>query len=314
MTTRPPWPRSASRRPKAWQATKVPRTLTSQSRSRSASEYSSAGPSRLTPGGGDQDAERPPRVGRGDRRLERLRVGDVGDDRGCLGARRLELGDRRLQLVLRAGEQGHRGARLGQRRGGGAAEAAAAAGDEGVAAGERRRLGRRAHRTESAPASFSTRTSQLRAWPSKPSTRHWRAQISPIRTHAGRVAHLLVGDRLEELADPEAAGVAGGAGGRQDVVGADRLVAVGDGGPLAEEERAVVAHPLQVPARVLGQHLDVLGGELVGVRDRLLGRVDDEDLAVVAPGRARDLGGRQVVVELALDLGQRPPRRARPRW
>src|ERR1700755_2281124 len=48
---------------------------------------------------------------------------------------------------------------------------------------------------------------------------------------------LLEGDRLEGLADPEPAAVAGGAGGRQHVVGADRLVAVRHGRSLPEEER-----------------------------------------------------------------------------
>ena len=54
------------------------------------------------------------------------------------------------------------------------------------------------------------------------------------RRHRGRDAarallgQPLVGAGLEELADPEPAGVARGAQGREDVVGADRLVAVGD--------------------------------------------------------------------------------------
>ena len=139
----------------------------------------------------------------------------------------------------------------------------------------------------------STRTSQLRAWPSKFSIRHWRAQISPIIALAALVA-LLEGHGLEELPDPEPAGVARRAAGREDVVRADRLVAVGDRRRLAEEERAVVPHPLEVPARVGGLDLDVLEGVRVGGGERLVVGVDDDDLAVVLPRPRRDLGGRQV--------------------
>src|SRR5215204_4752803 len=52
--------------------------------------------------------------------------------------------------------------------------------------------------------------------------------------------HFLVGAGLEELADPQAAGVTGGTLGRQRVVGADHLVAVGDVGFRADEQRAVI--------------------------------------------------------------------------
>src|ERR1700732_4594889 len=51
---------------------------------------------------------------------------------------------------------------------------------------------------------------------------------------------LLVGAGLEELADPEAAGVARGALGRQGVVGADHLVPVRDVSLWAEKEGAVI--------------------------------------------------------------------------
>ena len=51
---------------------------------------------------------------------------------------------------------------------------------------------------------------------------------------------LLVGAGLQELADPEAAGVTRRAPGRQRVVGADHFVAVGNVGLGAEKEGAVV--------------------------------------------------------------------------
>ena len=121
---------------------------------------------------------------------------------------------------------------------------------------------------------------------------------------ARRLVALLEGHGLEELPDPEPAGVARRAAGREDVVRADRLVAVGDGRRLAEEERAVVAHPLEVPARVGGLDLDVLERVRVGERERLVVRVDDDDLAVVLPRPRRDVGGR-AGLELHVDLAQR---------
>src|SRR6185437_1446323 len=73
----------------------------------------------------------------------------------------------------------------------------------------------------------------------------------------------LIGARLKELADPEAAGIAGGALGRERVVGADHLVAVRDVGALAEKECAVIAQAAEIAARVAGQHFDMLGGDAV---------------------------------------------------
>src|SRR5262249_2879809 len=54
--------------------------------------------------------------------------------------------------------------------------------------------------------------------------------------------HLLIGAGLEELADPQAAGIARRLPGRQRVVGADHLVAIGDVGARPQEQRAVVLH------------------------------------------------------------------------
>ena len=73
----------------------------------------------------------------------------------------------------------------------------------------------------------------------------------------------LVGERLEELGDRQAAGVARRPGGGQGVVGADRLVGEGDRGAAAQEDRAVVAQPFQVPVVVSGVDLEVFGGDLV---------------------------------------------------
>src|SRR6516225_9296051 len=60
----------------------------------------------------------------------------------------------------------------------------------------------------------------------------------------------LVAVRLDELADPQPARVAPRAHGRQRMVRADYLVAIGDVGAMAEEERAVVRHALQEPVGV----------------------------------------------------------------
>src|SRR5688572_15846287 len=89
-----------------------------------------------------------------------------------------------------------------------------------------------------------------------------RAVLADLHRGFGR--DLLVGAGLQELADPEAAGVARGAEGGEGVVGADHLVAVGHVGLGPEEERAVVAHVLEEVARLPAQDLDVLGGNAVG--------------------------------------------------
>src|SRR6185295_19169199 len=91
-----------------------------------------------------------------------------------------------------------------------------------------------------------------------------RAVLAHFHARLGR--DLLVGAGLQELADPEAAGVARGAQGRERVVGADDLVAVGDVGFRPEEERAVVPHPVQKISRVFAEDLDVLGRNAIGFR------------------------------------------------
>src|SRR5712672_2556911 len=73
--------------------------------------------------------------------------------------------------------------------------------------------------------------------------------------------HFLMGARLEEFADPEAAGVAGRALGRQRVVRADDLVTVRYVGFGAEKQRTVILQPLQIAPRLAAQHFDMLGGD-----------------------------------------------------
>src|SRR3546814_8317499 len=75
-------------------------------------------------------------------------------------------------------------------------------------------------------------------------------------------------DGLDELVHRKSAGVAPGALGRQDVIGAGAFVAEGHGGFLAEEERAIVGKVLQPPVAVLCLHLQVLRSIAVGDLDR----------------------------------------------
>ena len=131
------------------------------------------------------------------------------------------------------------------------------------------------------------------------------------RLHRGRDRRGALGGQalpragLEELADPQAAGVAGGAGGRQHVVGADRLVAVGDGRLVAEEQRAVVAQALEVPVELVLRNVDleVLVGGVVGQGDGLVVVGGDRDPAVLAPGLPGDVGGRPAVEQVVDLLG-----------
>ncbi len=77
------------------------------------------------------------------------------------------------------------------------------------------------------------------------------------------------------------------------MVRADDLVAVGHVGLGPEEQRAVVGHVVEEVIRVLGHHLDVFGGDLVGNLDHLLVRVANDHLAVVAPRLSCDVRRRE---------------------
>ena len=114
----------------------------------------------------------------------------------------------------------------------------------------------------------------------------------------------LGGDRLQELAHPEPAGVASRTPGRQGVVGADRLVPVGHRRVPADEQAAVVGQPGDEPVRVPGLHLEVLGRDLVGHRAELLVVRAEDHGAVVPPGGAGDPGGRPGL-QPAVDLADR---------
>ena len=113
----------------------------------------------------------------------------------------------------------------------------------------------------------------------------------------------LVRARLQELPDPEPARVPGGPHRRQRVVRADHLVAEGDVRPWPEEERAVVAHPLEEHLRVACHHLDVLARDAVRLRDELVDRVAEDDLPALLPGGPRDVR-RWQPAELGLDRGR----------
>ena len=111
------------------------------------------------------------------------------------------------------------------------------------------------------------------------------------RRHAdariGVAAHALIGDGLDELADAEPARVARRTLGRQDVVGPGGLVAIGHRRLLAEEQRAVVGERAQPPVEIGGVHLEMLGGVAVAGLRRLLARLHEHHLAIVAPGGQR---------------------------
>src|SRR5258708_33306414 len=97
-----------------------------------------------------------------------------------------------------------------------------------------------------------------------PYTTLFRSQPAAVfadhRARLGRL-DLLIGAGLEEFPDPEAAGVTRRALGRQRMVGADHLVAVGDVGLGAKEEGAVILQAVEIAARLPAQHLDALGGD-----------------------------------------------------
>ena len=104
------------------------------------------------------------------------------------------------------------------------------------------------------------------------------------------------------------AGVARGLLGRQRMVRADDLVAVGDVGARSQKQSSVVGHALKEEVRIAGHDLHVLGSDPVGLLNHLLITVADDDLAVVRPGDARDRGGRKDRQQ-AIDLAHRLARK-----
>lgn len=62
------------------------------------------------------------------------------------------------------------------------------------------------------------------------------------------------------------------------MVGARTFVAIGDGGLLADEERAIVPEPVRVPVVPCGMDLKMLGGIFIGNCGGLLIAVAENDL------------------------------------
>ena len=120
-------------------------------------------------------------------------------------------------------------------------------------------------------------------------------------------------DDLEVRVDRQAAGVPGGAAGRQHVVGAGQVVAERDRAVGADEDRAGVADLARHLGGVVGLDLQVLGRPGVGDLARG-GEVVDQDVAGLRrPGRSVTrslvLGERELAGELRVDrVGGRPGR------
>ena len=94
----------------------------------------------------------------------------------------------------------------------------------------------------------ASRSSAVRACASMPSRREMRAVACAIVV-VGRARHALPGHRLDELVHREPARIARRAARGQHVVRAGGLVAEGDGGLLAEEERAVAGEVARATSR-----------------------------------------------------------------
>ena len=99
--------------------------------------------------------------------------------------------------------------------------------------------------------------------------------------------HALPCQRLHELVHRQAARVACSAFGRQHVVGAAGLVAIGHRGFFAEKQRAVAGQVGQPPIEIARVHFQVFAGVAVADRHNLLARVAQHHFAVVAPGTGR---------------------------
>src|SRR5690606_37617732 len=113
-------------------------------------------------------------------------------------------------------------------------------------------------------------------------------------------------DAPQEGLDGQARGVAGAAAGGQDVGGAGRVVAEGDGGPGADENRARVAHAFGDRGGVGGLDLQVLGGVGVDHAQALVDAVDEDGGGLLAGQGRHDpvvdvLGGGDLPGELLVD-------------
>src|ERR1700733_11280979 len=77
--------------------------------------------------------------------------------------------------------------------------------------------------------------------------------------------HFLVGAGLQEFSDPQSSGIARRLLGRQRVIRADHLVAIGDIGARPKEQRAVILHVVEEIIRIARHHLHVFRGNAVGL-------------------------------------------------
>lgn len=73
----------------------------------------------------------------------------------------------------------------------------------------------------------------------------------------GLAGYALPGHRFEKFANLEAAGIAGGAFGWQDMVGARDFVAESHGGAFAQEQRTVIVQASVPPVEIGALHVQV---------------------------------------------------------
>ena len=95
------------------------------------------------------------------------------------------------------------------------------------------------------------------------------------------------------------------------MVGADHLVPVSDIGFLAQEQSAVIGQPSEEPTGIAGQHLHMLRSDTIRLRHQFFICVAQDDLTMIAPGHAGDVGGGQnpeLPVDLRLDFPSDFPR------
>src|ERR1700736_588364 len=111
----------------------------------------------------------------------------------------------------------------------------------------------------------------------------------------------LVGDRLEEFADPEAASISTGPIRGEGMVGTDDLVAKSHIGFRSQKQGAIIRHSIQEDSWIAGKHLHMLGTDFVSLRDQLLFRVGEDDATAILPSDACDVSGGQAL-KLTLDF------------
>ena len=111
-------------------------------------------------------------------------------------------------------------------------------------------------------------------------------------SNARLLRHLLISARLQELPDPDTAGVPSSSACRQNVIGPDRLVAISDRGLFSDKERAIIREPLEIEVGIIHVQFQVLGRITIAQAHSFVLILRHPDDTVIAPRQFSDIARR----------------------